>query len=356
VNRLVESTLAALRRFWRWSQHHRIIGAVVRTLRHHWIEAIAVASLAGLIIAVHPEELVRVYRRLRWELALLMVPVTIGMYVARGVSWWVTLRRVGAGISIVRAVAVELAGQVMIFMPTGDLARVAILEETEGVDQSAGRITGTIAFQELLYMTIVGLGVLPRLFSRPTVALLVLAMTISHALIFTVLIWERAYRWAVRTVERIRVLRRFDRQLKDIRRAFMELLDWRTLAPAVLMNALAATLSFVLFFLALRAIGVTHVGFVAATFVLALGHLLSGLSFLPGGVGAFEGILTVLMLANGVPPAQGAAAGILYRAYNDLLMAAIGACVGMLLPRTRSTTGRRARRSRSRRTPAHHRS
>ena len=333
VNRLVEAALAAAGRFWRWSQRHGRVGAVVRTLRRRWMEAIAVVSLLALVVAVNPTELLHVYERLQWRLALLMVPVTLGTYLARALAWWTTLRRIGVRISILRSVAVELAGQVMILVPTGDLARVALIEDTGASGRGAGQLTGTIAFQELLFTSILGLGVLPHLFARPTVALIVLAMTAVNAVMFTVLIWEPAYRWAVRTVERVRVLRRFDTQLKEIRPAFLQLLTWRTLLPVVLLDAVAAGLSFLLFDLALHALGVTSVSFVSATFVLALSHLISGASFVPGGVGAFEGVLTVLMIANGIPPASGAAAGLLYRGYNDVLMAVLGAGVGVLLRR-----------------------
>jgi glycosyltransferase 2 family protein len=333
VNRLVGAAIAGVRRFWEWSQRHRRVGAAVRVLREHWMETIAVLSLIALVIAVNPAELLRVYGRLHWQIALLMVPVILGAYVARGLGWWVTLRRIGVCISILRSVAIEVAGQVMIFVPTGDLARVALVEDTGATGRGPGQVAGTIAFQELLFMTVMGLGVLPRLFSRPTVALLVLLMTVANAGIFTVIIWERAYTWAVRTVERVRILRRFDRQLKEIRPAFLQLLVWRTLLPVVLCNAVAVGLSFLLFYLALHTIGVTSVSFVSATFVLALSQLVSGVSLLPGSIGAFEGLLTVLMIANGIPPASGAAAGLLYRAYNDILMALLGAGVGILLRR-----------------------
>lgn len=333
MNRLVGVAAAGTRRLWDWSQRHRRLGAAVRTLREHWMETIAVLSLTALIVAVNPLELLRVYGRLHWQLALLMVPVVLGAYVARGLGWWVTLRRIGVRISILRSVAIELAGQVMIFVPTGDLARVALVEDTGASGRGAGQVAGTIAFQELLFMTIMGLGVLPRLVSRPTIALLVLLLTAANAGILTVIVWERAYTWAVRTVERVRILQRFDRQLKEIRPAFLQLLAPRTLLPVVLCNAVAVGLSFLLFDLALHAIGVTTVSVVSAIFVLAVSQLVSGVSFLPGSVGAFEGLLTVLMIANGIPPASGAAAGLLYRGYNDILMALLGAGVGILLRR-----------------------
>ena len=116
--------------------------------------------------------------------------------------------------------------------------------------------------------------------------------------------------------------------------------------PVLVLNVVATLLTYLLFYLALHAIGVTHVSLLAAVFVLALSYVLAGFSFIPGGLGAFEGLLTVLMATNGVPVASGAAAGLLYRAYNDGLMAALGAGVGIWVRRGESR--RAAARSKQR--------
>jgi uncharacterized membrane protein YbhN (UPF0104 family) len=96
------------------------------------------------------------------------------------------------------------------------------------------------------------------------------------------------------------------------------------------------------------------VSFIAAAFVLALSFVIAGISLIPGGVGPFEGLLTVLMIANGVPVAAGAAAGLLFRGFNDVLMAAVGALFLVLIRRGRlreRTRGRRgAKRARRRKT------
>jgi uncharacterized membrane protein YbhN (UPF0104 family) len=236
-------------------------------------------------------------------------------------------------VDVRHSVAVEFAGQTMVFMPTGDLARIALIKEVTGTRRSSGEITATIAFQELLFMTLMGLGVLPRVASHPDIALLVIVMVLVHLLILTVLIWEPAYAWAIRIVEKVKVLRRFDPQLRSIRPAFIELLHVRVIVPVLLCNAAAVFLSYLLFYMSLHAVGQTQVGFIAATFVLALSFVISGISLIPGGVGPFEGLLTVLMIANGVPVAAGAAAGLLFRGFNDILMAGFGAVFLVLIRR-----------------------
>jgi uncharacterized membrane protein YbhN (UPF0104 family) len=83
--------------------------------------------------------------------------------------------------------------------------------------------------------------------------------------------------------------------------------------------------------------------------VLALSFVIAGISLIPGGVGPFEGLLTVLMIANGVPVSAGAAAGLLFRGFNDILMAGFGAVFLVLIRRGDMREPAHAGRSRRRR-------
>ena len=327
-------------------QRHRRVDAGLRFLRAHWLETVAAVSLAALLIAVDPIKLAGILRRSQPIDILLMLPTVVFVYALRGAGWWVALRHLGVRISLFRATYIMFAGQTLIFMPTGDLARVAMVERTgaSGVDQ--GAIAGSIAFQELLFMGLLGLGVLPRLASHPDIALLVLVMTLAHVGIFVILLWKPAYDGAVSLVERVRLLRRFDPQLRSLRPAFTRMMAPRNLGGVIGCNALAAAAMFVLFYLALRAVGVQHIAFGEATFVYGLAHLLSGLSLLPGGVGSMEAIVTVLLARRGVPTYQGAAAAILFRGFNDVVMAAVGAVAGLEVRRESEHRGERADRGR----------
>ena len=333
INSLVEAVTRGARRAWAATQRHRVLGAVARRLRHHALEIVAVLCLLGLVLAVNPATLAGVFRKVHVNLVLLMLPVTVGTYLARSVAWWFTLRQEKVDVDIRHAAAVEFAGQTMVFMPTGDLARISLIKEVTGTRRTTGELTATIALQELLFMTLMGLGVLPRVATRPDIALLVIIMVLVHLLILTVLVWQPAYNWAIRVVEKVQVLRRFDEQLRSIRPAFLQLLHLRTIVPVIIANAAAVFLSYLLFYLAIRAVGQAQVTFIAAAFVLALSFVISGISLLPGGVGPFEGLLTVLMIANGVPVAAGAAAGLLFRGFNDILMAGVGAVFLVLIRR-----------------------
>lgn len=320
-----------------------ILSLLLRLLRRYWAELFAVASLAALIIGVNPRQLGHVFGEIHWDVALLMVPVVLAVYICRGTAWWYALRGIGEHIPFVRTQVIETAGQVMIILPMGDLARVAMVRNNDR-ERGAGSLTATVAIQELLYMLFISFGALPRLASHPDVALAMILTMLAFISVFVILLWRSAYERAVRIVERVRVLRRFDRQLHEIRPAFVELCRPRNLVPIAAFQALAAAMSFILFFLSMRAIGLTSVGLLNAVFVLGVSYTFGAISFLPLGIGAFEGLITVIMLTLGVPAAVGAATGLIYRGYNDVLMALLGA-PAILWVRARQRAERMARRS-----------
>lgn len=306
-------------------------------VRRYWAELFAAISLLALIVGVNPLQLGHVFGRLDWRIALLMVPVVFALYLCRGMAWLVALRAVGEHVGFVQTQVIELAGQVMIVLPMGDLARVAMVRNTDR-ERGVGTLTATVAIQELLFMLFVSFGALPRLAEHPGVALIMILTMLGFLSVFVILLWEAAYERAVRLVEHVKVLRRFDKQLHEIRPAFVRLCMPRNLIPIAFFQAVAALLSFLLFFLAMRSIGLTSISYVDAVFVLGVSYTFAAISFLPLGIGAFEGLLTVILLTLGIPPAVGAATGLIYRGYNDVLMALIG-LPALLYVRARQRAG-----------------
>jgi uncharacterized membrane protein YbhN (UPF0104 family) len=294
-----------------------------RLLRRYWAELFAAAGLVALIVGVNPPKLGHAFSHISWPLALGMVPVVLALYLCRGTAWYHALHAIGEHTTFVQTQTIELAGQVMIVLPMGDLTRVAMVRNTDH-EQGVGAITATVAVQELLYMWMMSLGALPGLVQRHDVALFMLVSTLGFGFVFLVILWNPLYTRAINVVEHVRFLRRFDQQLHEIRPAFMTICHPRTLAPVAFYQALSALLSFLLFYLALLAVGVTNISYITAVFVLGVSYTFSAISFLPLGIGAFEGLLTLVMLTYGIPAATGAAAALVYRGYNDVLMAAIG--------------------------------
>jgi uncharacterized membrane protein YbhN (UPF0104 family) len=318
---------------WRVAEERPVLRRTLLWLRARWLESIAVVSLLGLLVAVDPGRLLAAYGRLSPPVVLLMLPVVVAVYVLRGLGWWVALRHLGVEIGPLRAVAIMFAGQTLIFMPAGDLARVTLVERTGASGRDEGTLAGSIAFQELVFLGLLGLGALPQAFTAPRTALLVLVMTAAQAGIFVILIVEPLYSRAVRFVEQFRLLRRFDPQLRSLRPAFLAMLSPRPLLGVLVCNAAAASGMFLLFWLALQAVKVTVIGLPEAAFVYGVAHILSGVSFLPGGVGSLEVLTVALLASRGVPAPVGAAAAVLLRGFNDVLMAVVGVGAGVVLRR-----------------------
>jgi uncharacterized membrane protein YbhN (UPF0104 family) len=90
-----------------------------------------------------------------------------------------------------------------------------------------------------------------------------------------------------------------------------------------------------LYWLALTAVHARGIGLDQVAFTYATGQVLSGLTVLPGALGAYEGMMTGMIAVQGVALAAAAAAALLYRAVNDVLMALVGLSVALLSDRQR---------------------
>ncbi|MBV8527538.1 MAG: flippase-like domain-containing protein, partial [Candidatus Dormibacteraeota bacterium] len=255
INKLVETLAAAGRRAFSRLWRHQRLRPALSWVRRHLPETVAVAGIVSLVLVVNPAKLAAAFGRMDWRIALVMMPVAVTSYLLRGLAWWVALRRLAVRLTLRHTLAVELAGQVMVSLPLGDLSRVAMVRKL-WKGRGARNLTGSIAFQELTFTLLLGLGILPRVFAKPDIALLLVAMTAAHVGVFTVIAWKPAYEWALARVERIRMLRRFDRQLRAVRPAVIALFDWRALIPIVLCQAVAVLLSYLLFNLGLHSLGI----------------------------------------------------------------------------------------------------
>ena len=344
--------MAAAQELWLNVRRHPRVRPALGFLKEHWLPVLAGVSLTGLVIAVDPLRLVHLFLQADRRSILLMLPCTLAIYLFRSVAWWVTLRRIGADISLPRTIFVMFAGRTLMFIPTGDLARIPLVKEAGDTSANEGAIAGTIAFQELMYMMLVGLGVLPRIQDHPELILLVAAMISVHVGIFAILIWKRFYDWAVGVVERVRLLRRFDAQLRSLRPAFIRLTTPAVVAQALLWNAIAVFFLLLLFHLAVTAVAGPRLGFTQTTFAYALGHNLGGLSLLPSGLGAMEAIVAGLLVTQGLPFYKGVAGVILFRAANDVFSAVAGAGATLVIRGWIRRGGRRRRSGRRRTRPS----
>jgi uncharacterized protein (TIRG00374 family) len=73
--------------------------------------------------------------------------------------------------------------------------------------------------------------------------------------------------------------------------------------------------------------------------VYAVAHLAGGISLLPGGIGAYEGSMTFLLVAFGVAIPVAAAIAILNRAFDRLLVTVVGTVVYFAIRRPLNLRG-----------------
>jgi uncharacterized membrane protein YbhN (UPF0104 family) len=163
----------------------------------------------------------------------------------------------------------------------------------------------------------------------------VLSIFVGFALLFTMLIYEPAYAVGLQLVDTIRPLRRWSGDLRSMRVAFVKLLQARTLAEVAFFDAWAVVLAVLLLYVGLGAVGARTVSLTSVGFALAVANVASGLSLIPIGLGVFEGTVTLLMMSTGVAPGEAAAAGLLYRGFNDVFMAGFGAMIALASRRRR---------------------
>ena len=298
-------------------------------LHTHWLTALALAGIVGLVVAVNPLELFSAVDRVRLPSLLLMAVITITSLAARGLAWRAILLRLGVVVRARDVLRAEFAAQAMVLTPAADLARATLLRRssTSTRHKKTSEIAATIVLDELCFMIMLTLAAVPYAIGRRGPSLLVLAVLCGFGIIVATLVFEPVYLFGLHIVEAVKPLRRWDTELRDARYAFVKLLDVRTLGEVAFFDGCAAVLAVLLLYTALAAVGAHNASPVIAGFALAVANVSSGVSLVPLGLGVFEGTVTVLLIANGVSPGQAVAAGLLYRGFNDIFMAGLGAVI-----------------------------
>lgn len=318
---------------------------MTRWFRERWVVVVGVIALIALIIFVHPAQVAAALARANPVMLVLMLPTVLALYLVHGLAWWVALRGAGIRVSIGRAIAITFISQTFTYLPGGDLWRVPLVETGSSTRAQVGAVTGTVVFDDLVYFVVLTMAMIPAAVQAPLLFTGVGATLLPQALIFTILLWPRLYHALARLATRLGPLRRFEPQLQLLGPSFRILVRPRTLVPVMLLDMVASLLAIALFALALRGVRAEGVSLGRVAFTYSLGQVGSSLTVLPAALGAYEGLMTGLIAAQGVPAAVAALAALLYRGFNDILMAVIGFAIALLM--------RRAQRRHDRRQAAH---
>ncbi|HUZ88557.1 MAG TPA: lysylphosphatidylglycerol synthase transmembrane domain-containing protein [Candidatus Acidoferrales bacterium] len=302
-------------------------------LAKHWVALIGLAAVAALVISVDPSKVEYSLRRADMGEVALMLPVVVALYALHGVAWSIALRGLRLPIGVRRAIKVTLISQAFDLVPGGDLWRVPILKAESGSALEAGVLTAAVVFDDLVYFLVLTLGMVPAAVEVPWFRAALGAALLPQAAIFAILLWPGLYERLAQVVGSIRLFRRFQVQIDLLGPAFRRLVRARTVIPIVLVDALCAGLAIALFGLALAAVHATGASPERVSFTYASGQVLTGLTVLPGALGLYEGMMTGMMAVQGVAVAAAAAAALIYRLINDVLMAILGLGVALVFDR-----------------------
>jgi uncharacterized membrane protein YbhN (UPF0104 family) len=308
---------------------HRLLAAV----RDHWVVFVGLVAVAALIIAVDPAKVGRAVAGADLRAIAAMLPVVLLLYFFHGVAWSIALRGIGAPVGRRQAVRVTFISQAFVVLPGGDLWRVPIVRSESGEHLNAGAIAATVVFDNLVYFFVLTFAMVPAAVVSPVVRVPLAIALAPQLSIFVILLWPALYNRLAGWTGRQGLFRRFEPQLLVLGPSFQRLVRPRTLVPVVMVDLVCAVLANGLFGLGVYAVHATGVSVQQIAFTYATGQILSGLAVVPAALGAYEGMMTGMMAIQGVAPAAAAAAALLYRLVNDVLMALLGLAIAFAIDR-----------------------
>jgi uncharacterized protein (TIRG00374 family) len=298
--------------------------------RNHWVVLAGVAGVVLLIVAVDPAKVSKAVGGADWRFLAAMLPVVLLLYASHGVAWWIALRGIGAPVSLRRSVKITFISQAFDLLPGGDLWRVPVVVGESHGKAGAGPVAASVVFDNLVYFFVLTFAMVPAAIVLPTMRLWLALAALPQLAIFAMLMWPTVYDRLADAVSKLTLFRRFGPELKVLGPGFRLLVRPATLVPVVAVDVVCAGLSVALYWLAVTAVHATGASVQQIAFTYASGQVLSGLAVIPAALGAYEGMMTGLLAFQGVAPAAAAAAALLYRAVNDLLMALIGVAVAFV--------------------------
>ncbi|HUY08679.1 MAG TPA: lysylphosphatidylglycerol synthase transmembrane domain-containing protein [Candidatus Dormibacteraeota bacterium] len=299
----------------------------------------AVISLAilGLIVEyVRPDELGGALSRFHLAYLPLVLFLSLAYYLLKGYQWHLFLKPLELDHGAVETMLIYFAGQPTAILPLGELSRAFILRQHAKVN--LGEVSATVVVQELLYPIGLIAAAVPGAGRFPGAQAAVVVALLGILGIATILLWPRAFTFVMRFAVKIPIVRHYSRDLMSLHKDVIFIARRPvTLGPALL-GPVAAVIAIAMFYFTIRSVGV-DLGIYQVAFVYAVAHLAGGISLLPGGIGAYEGSMTVLLVAFGVTVPVAAAIAILNRAFDRLLVTVVGTAVYFVIRRPLNLRG-----------------
>jgi uncharacterized protein (TIRG00374 family) len=293
---------------------------------------IGLAAIVTLIVVVNPAQFSAEVKRFSVVAVPAVVTLSLSYYVLQGMRWFFLLRSVGVRLPFGDTVLLNIAGQSTGLLPLGELTRAVLVAEVSGAE--LGAVVATITVQELIYTLLIIAAAIPGAFEHRAWGGAVVAALVFTIVVFVLLTVPRIFRVVRATVKRIPGLRRFGRDVDELRRETVVLLRrpdtylWSVLSIAGVLVAIT------LFWLVVHSIRPGLLSWQEAAFVYAVSHVAGAVSFLPGGLGAYEASIAGLLVASGTSIQVGATIAVLHRTADKGLATVFG-MVAYLIARRR---------------------
>ncbi|MGH7611259.1 MAG: lysylphosphatidylglycerol synthase transmembrane domain-containing protein [Candidatus Dormibacteria bacterium] len=291
---------------------------------------ISLAILGLLVFYVRPQELGRAFSHFHLAYLPIILALAIGYYVIKGWQWHLFLKPLRLDHGPQETTLIYLASQPLAILPLGELSRAFLLRQHTKV--RLGEVAATVVVQELLYPIGLIAAAVPGARRFPGAQAAVVIALVGIVAISVVLLWPRAFRVAIALATRVPWVRRYQHDLEALHHDVIFIARRPgSLGPAVI-GLLAAAVAIAMFYFTVRSVGV-DLGVYQAAFVYAISHLVGGISLLPGGIGAYETSMTLLLAAFGVAVPLAAAVALLSRAFDRGVITIVGTGVYLAIRR-----------------------
>jgi uncharacterized protein (TIRG00374 family) len=276
----------------------------METALGNWSNKLVIGFILGLVVIValllyaDLSQVISSLESFSWAYLPLILGLTLSNYALRFIKWHVYLRLIGVtNLSISDSLLVFVGGFTMALSPgkIGEVLKSVALKHITGTPISrsapvvmAERLSDGLA---MLLLAAAGVAANPRY-----LPLFLLVLGLLTAGVLLIQFQALAYR-LLALAERLPLLSRFARAFYDFYASSFELLRLKNLAFAVGLGTFSWALEGVAFYLVLLGLGltpgITLLG--QAVFILSFATIVGALSALPGGLGAAEASIGVML-------------------------------------------------------------
>jgi len=298
---------------------------------------VGLAALVALVIVVNPRQLGTDAQRFSVIAVPFVVALSLSYYVLQGVRWHFLLRAVGVRLPMGDTVLLNVAGQAAGLLPLGELTRAVLVSEATGAE--FGGVVATITVQELIYTLLIIAAAVPGAFEHRAWAGAVLAALLFTVSVFVMLTVRRVFAVVRAVVARIPLLQRLGDDIDELHRETVVLLRRPDTYTWSVLSAFGVLIAITLFWLVVHSIQPGLLSWPEAAFVYAVSHVAGAVSFIPGGLGAYEASIAGLLVASGASIQVGATVALLHRGADKGIATVAGLIAYAIARRRHRFTG-----------------